>query len=359
MYFILYNENISISLSFLASCNVNGTVRDPRGRQCQCVDGELTNCCRQRQDWLSLSTAERTRYAQAVIKASSDKLYKPLYQSLMQRYHDGSGTIALRLNPEGTQFLPWHRHYLQQYEDLLRLVDPGLVLPYWDWTLFSSNPYANPIFSPQDGFGNSSNDTNFCMQNGPYRRGEFSLTSVSGGGCLERQYNQGILLTRDQLDDPILAQPADQFSRFFNFLTVPYVTIRCTVGGTMCALNEATPTEDPLHILVLSFLDSIWDRWQQKSISHKLARYSSDQTPLYKAEDFSASDYHDNSNLPNEVSVCYTDPVDIVSSGGMRKREAEEITCVSEDWMDRLSMAGDERSAVRAACRLLYTYFRQ
>ena len=33
------------------------------------------------------------------------------------------------------QFLPWHRAYLYEFEQLLQDYVPGVALPYWDWTL--------------------------------------------------------------------------------------------------------------------------------------------------------------------------------------------------------------------------------
>lgn len=31
-------------------------------------------------------------------------------------------------------FLPWHREYVLQFEQLLQRFEPSLALPYWDWT---------------------------------------------------------------------------------------------------------------------------------------------------------------------------------------------------------------------------------
>ncbi len=299
---------------------------------------------------------QKNQYTQAVLEASSNELYKPFYQSLMQLYEDGSGTLALSFVPTDTQFLPWHRYFLQQYEDLLRLIDPSVSLPFWDWTLLPSDPYINPVFSPETGFGNSSDSDN-CVQDGPFRRDEFFLTPVSIGDCLERLYQQGFLLSRDQLNNLILVKNSDEFSVFFKLLTVPYVSIRCAVGGTMCALNIAVPPEDPLHILVLSFLDSIWDRWQQKSPEHLLAGYGSDGTPLVLTNDtVTAMDYHDNSNLPYGLSVRYGTPVDAVGTSTMEKRSVQELQCLSEDAMNKLSLSDQDRNTIRAACRLFYIY---
>ena len=31
-------------------------------------------------------------------------------------------------------FFPWHREFLYQFEEELRLIEPGVTIPYWDWT---------------------------------------------------------------------------------------------------------------------------------------------------------------------------------------------------------------------------------
>ena len=337
-------------LFIIASCNDSDSVRDQRGRLCECIDGELASCHRYRQDWLALSTAEKTRYTQTVLEASSNELYKPFYQTLMQLYRDGSGTLALSL-ASNTQFFPWHRYFLQQYEDLLRLINPSVSLPFWDWTQFPTDPYVNPIFSPETGFGNSSDSDN-CVQEGPFRKNELFLSPASNGGCLERLYGQGFLLSREQLADFI---DTNVFSSFFTSLTVPYISIRCAVGGTMCAVNAAVATDDPLQILILTYLDSIWDNWQNRSIDHKLARYGNDNTPLVLTTGVTAANYHDNSNLPHGLSVRYGVPVDYIPGGNtVNKRSVEEMTYLSEDTMDRLSLSDQDRSTIRAAYRLLY-----
>lgn len=335
---------------------------DGQGRRCECVDGELVNCCRQRRDWLSLSDQEKSEYITTVkMAASSDTLYIHRYLELMQLYKDGSGTAVLSYSTPSTQFLPWHRYYLQQYEDLLRMINPSITLPYWDWTLYSTNPYLNPVFSPETGFGNSSDSNDNCVEDGPFRRNEFSISSVSGQGCLQRLYLPGLFLTRDQLANYIISLPSSQFPQFFSLLTVPYVTIRCAVGGTMCSLDATTPTDDPLHILILTYFDSLWDRWQAKSVPHKQARYGNDNTPFVLSNNDdepvkTPSDYHDNTNLPYGTSVCYTEPVDQTVSHSAKRRSVEEISCISEDNMDKLSLSSAERHSIRGACRLLYSY---
>ena len=335
------------------TCESNGTVFDSVGRQCTCVNGQMVNCCRYRQDWLNLSNEKRTRYIQAVLTVSSDPIYRPLYQTLMQQYYNGSQTPAQSLDSSNTQFLPWHRYFLHQYEDMLRMVDPTVYIPYWDWTLLPRTPYQSLVFSPSRGFGNSSNPSSRCVNNGPFRNGQFLLSLK--GSCLKRRYGDtASLLTRSQLEDIILSQPAGSFRQFFSLLTLPYITVRCTIGGTICNVQSSPPAEDPLHLLILSFVDSIWSRWQSYSIEHKLAGYGNDNTLLVMADGMvTVSDYHDSSSLPNNVSVYYDNPAN--STRATRSIiDQDMLVCPLQNWMDKLGLNSSQQNVVKAACRLFF-----
>ena len=41
------------------------------------------------------------------------------------------------------RFLPWHRAYLYEFEQVLQDLCPGVTMPYWDWTMPQYRP-ANP-----------------------------------------------------------------------------------------------------------------------------------------------------------------------------------------------------------------------
>ena len=47
--------------------------------------------------------------------------------------------------PHGSPlFLPWHRAYILAFEDALRSFEPGVTLPYWDWTSQQSIQHGIP-----------------------------------------------------------------------------------------------------------------------------------------------------------------------------------------------------------------------
>lgn len=349
-----FDKIILFIFNYSVSCDSNGTVFDSIGRRCTCVGRQMINCSRYRQDWLNLSNQQRIHYVRAVLNVSSNPIYQPLYRTLMQQYFNSSRTLAQSLDSSSTQFLPWHRFYLHQYEDLLRMVDPTVTIPYWDWTLLPQTPYQSTVFSSTEGFGNSSDPSTSCVNNGPFRSGQFSLALKDS--CLKRRYGDttASLLTRSQLEDIILSQPSSSFSQFFSLLTLPYITVRCTIGGTICDVRNSPPTEDPLQLLILSFVDSIWSRWQSVSIEHKLAKYSSDDTVLTMTNGVKVSDYHDSGSLPYGVSILYDIPA------GMSARHARSVTsdnvisCPLKEWMVKLGLSNSQQSVMKAACRLLY-----
>ena len=298
------------------------------------MNGTLVDCCRYRRDWLSLTTEERQRYTDAVLTVSSDPLYLPRYVYLMEKYFVVQLTAALGSDIDTSQFLPWHRYFFQQLEDLLRMVDPAIFIPYWDWTLLNTAPYTHPVFNASSGFGGSA-DSSSCVSDGPFQVGQFSLTSASGGGCLRRNYVNIPLTSREMLEQDIIMNAPDEFELFLRITGTIYERVICSIGGTMCSINDAAATEDPLHILIISFIDEVWSRWQGISEEHLTARYGNDNTPLAEIDGFVVSQYHDNSNLPDGASVCYEQPLDSVDGQDSRKRD------VRLHGSDRLPLSGD------------------
>lgn len=238
----------------------------------------------------------------------------------MEKYFMVQLTTALGSDIETSQFLPWQRFFFQQMEDLLRMLDPMIFIPYWDWTLLNTAPYTHPVFNTSTGFGVSADDKG-CVSDGPFQVGQFSLTPVSGGGCLERDYFNVVLTSRQSLEENILMSPPDQFELFLRITDRIYERVMCSIGGTMCNVNEAAASEDPLHVLVTSFIDEVWSRWQGFSEEHKNARYANDNTLLAMTDDLLVLDYHDNNNLPNGATVCYELPLDFISETKSQKRE--------------------------------------
>lgn len=284
-----------------------GIVRDQFGRICNAVNGLLESCCRYRRDWTTLSDEEKFRYINAVKTVSSDTSYTQLYNKLIDRYRQSFTSDIQLLNASISQFIPWHRYFLLEYENLLRLVDSSITIPYWDWTVRLRDPYSVPVFDPTLGFGNSANETTLCVSSGPFQEGQFNVTPSAGGGCLMREYGDSIRFpTRALIENQFLSIPANMFDDFHNAIfQFVNLVVRCTVGGHMCTVNAAN---DPLYLLQLARVDFTVDRWQNLDESRTNVRYASDTTPLELTFDRTllVSDFSGNKDLPYGVCVQYS-----------------------------------------------------
>ena len=91
-------------------------------RSCTCRGGKLKECYRVRGEFTHIPKEQRVRYLQAVHAISSQPQYKTKYEALLEirrRYFN----TPIHKAPN---FLPWHRWFLLQYENLLREVGHSL-----------------------------------------------------------------------------------------------------------------------------------------------------------------------------------------------------------------------------------------
>lgn len=51
---------------------------------------------------------------------------------------------------QASEFLPWHRWYILEMENLLKEVDCWVTIPYWDWSLVSNDPFNNTMLFSDD-----------------------------------------------------------------------------------------------------------------------------------------------------------------------------------------------------------------
>ena len=206
-------------------------------------------------------------------------------------------------------FLTWHRWYTLQYENLLRRVDCGVTVPYWEWT--SSEAFDtsdNGVCNDKDyGFGGNGAGALHCVQTGPFKESEWRIlppqkddSGVDNKHCLAREF--GNLPTEADLQD-VLTIPAYNFPYFEvtlrNFL---HFNAHKGVGGTMFTLNAAAAPE---FFLVHAFVDKIWDDWQKKSCAHKYAFLYTVDEGLPSSSGTMPYEVVDLSSLPGGVQVKY------------------------------------------------------
>lgn len=286
----------AVGLSNSQSCSKEGTkVLNECGDTCYCNNGQL-QCCRVRKEFTSMTEDERTLYVDAVRIASTDPTYRDDYKALI--------TLHEKLFHEGIhdqeQFLPWHRWFTLQYENLLRRVDCRVTITYWDWSLVSGDPWntdkGRVWYDGPSGLGGDGVPPSLCIQDGVFRE---DLWNKTNGQCLRRRFNG---FTPDAVDVfLVMEQPAtiDGFKSFEVGLRVDlHNEVHCQIDGDMC---EITAAEAPEFFLHHGFIDRIWSDWQNRGPDY-LTIFFANLTDPMEGTEYSPRDFIDNRNLPNVES---------------------------------------------------------
>ncbi|KAJ7150944.1 hypothetical protein C8R43DRAFT_493356 [Mycena crocata] len=116
-----------------------------------------------RQEWRDLANEQKSHYISAV-KCLQALPATVLIEAAQTRFDDFQA-VHINLTDEihlVGQFLPWHRRFLNVFEETLRS-ECGFkgALPYWDWSrdvdVFNSID-KSPVFDPDHGFGGNGID---------------------------------------------------------------------------------------------------------------------------------------------------------------------------------------------------------
>jgi tyrosinase len=184
----------------------------------------LASLRRRRSDHRTMDAAARAVFNQALQQAHQAGAYQALAaihaSAATHRIHSMQGAI-------GTQrFLPWHRIYLVQFENLLRGYQPLVRIPYWNF----ANDAARPDW--------------VWLPPGVARR-----TPGAFGGALPTQ--AGV--------DAIGAEPT--YTGFtFALEHLAHNDVHNWCNGTISA--PPTAPQDPIFWLLHANVDRIWNLWQ-------------------------------------------------------------------------------------------------
>ena len=311
-YFSSVGNGSLMSLFFLVfstililgtSCEEGSTYLDECGQRCTCVGGQLDNCVRIRKEFTSLTTAERKRHIDTILKVSEiGSIYRAKYEQLINEHYELFRTSI----HEKEHFLPWHRYYILRYENLMRKADCTFTATYWDWSLDSREPFStdsDSLWNSDTGFGGDGADADQnCVLDGPFRKGAWSRVRPDnarrGPDCVMRNFNGN----PPEEIDVLCVLNMDDFSEFELFLRADlHDNVHCRIGKTMCTEEAASAPEFFLHH---AFIDKIWDDWQKKSSAHKNAYFPTVLGNMPKTN-LRPDQLIDLSNQPGGVSVEY------------------------------------------------------
>jgi len=124
-----------------------------------------------------LSAAEKRAFTDAIlaIKAMPSP-WTPevsLYDQFVT-WHRDAFACDLMAAHMGPAFFPWHRMFLRLFEQQLQAVDPGVTLPYWDWTI--DDAVDSYLWQPDFMGGNGDPRDSYAVQDGPFRKGNWEVS---------------------------------------------------------------------------------------------------------------------------------------------------------------------------------------
>ncbi|KAK6055335.1 common central domain of tyrosinase [Cooperia oncophora] len=215
-----------------------------------------------RKEYRMMTDNERNRWNNAIIQLKRSGEYDRL--SVMHR-QVGSSSGA----HSGPGFLPWHREYMKRLEIAVRMIDPGIAMPYWDSVMDSylPDPRDSIMFSPMfmgemDGAGQ--------VVRGPFAgfrtlEGRPNiLRRLATEGKLFTEANINNLLNQNEIQN-VLAYTAPQngcpFRPYFGALEYTHSSVHLWIGGDM--KPPSTSANDPIFFLHHCFVDFIWEMWRQ------------------------------------------------------------------------------------------------
>ncbi|KAJ8488247.1 hypothetical protein ONZ45_g14025 [Pleurotus djamor] len=268
--------------------------------------GKLSKCRNTlvRKEWRDLSSEDKARYIGAVkcIQALPAKTTFPAVKTRFDDFQALHVHIMADVHLVG-QFFPWHRRFLQSYEEALR-DECGYsgAQPFWDWTRDADNATSvagSPIFHPIFGFGgNGDNIPGYtglfgnltflggwtgggCVRDGPFASYTLSIGpgTLTTSHCLTRSFNtEALKHVRTEGVEYSLNQP--NFEKFrVETEGIPVTEgLRIHDGGHLAIGGELgdmySSPADPLFYLHHANLDRVWWLWQAKDLSKRLEEIS-------------------------------------------------------------------------------------
>lgn len=152
-----------------------------------------------------------------------------------------------------TIFLPWHRAYIQRFEDALRTIDSSVTLPFWDWTSTDSTT---------NGIPKAISDATYASGGMTLPNPLFSAKIDHSGhptGATRRNPRQPIAL--GSLATQVTACFAEtNFASFNSELNFPHGGLHTWVRGDMGSVAYAA--YDPIFWLHHANVDRQWAQWQ-------------------------------------------------------------------------------------------------
>ena len=194
-----------------------------------------------RKNFVFLTASERTRLASALNAVNASGFLETLATQHSANFNSGIHW--------GSAFLPWHRWFLRVLEQQMQVHEPGVMIPYWDWTRPDSR---NIDVEPwKSFFGGRSNS------GGQFDHWTYTRSATDGGAHLPE------LLPGGMGSSIVNRLAATTFAGFRAIESSGgHGGGHNWVGGTMA--GGASP-RDPLFWLHHGNIDKLWAIWQRNN----------------------------------------------------------------------------------------------
>lgn len=243
---------------------------------------------RVRKNYYQLTSAEREEFIGAVLALKLSGRYDEIVK-IHQDSMDHSTPWEHDERPNrrnaahrGPAFLPWHRQYLQTYEQALQEISGNdeLSLPYWNWIEDGklTDPTTAALWTTEGIGGNGTLSKGWAVTTGPFANWPLAHNGGSQPDVLQRQIGLATSnLPGEQALQQMLGQTqydnkpwdenrdveslrsvlegwfvSDDGSRLHN-------QVHIWVGGSM---GPATSPNDPVFFMHHCMVDKLWADWQ-------------------------------------------------------------------------------------------------
>ncbi|KXN67707.1 Di-copper centre-containing protein [Conidiobolus coronatus NRRL 28638] len=274
-----------------------------------------------RKNILNLTSSELKKWLDVTKKFSKTKRFNEL-----SKIHNDNNEYI-----HGTElFLPWHRKFLATYEAELLKIDSSVVMPFIDWTTYSSKPHQHPVLQDNMYGGNGNKNNNWCLDSGTFARTNVTTPNPK---CLQRRYDQNDNTELSSFSSKEDVQSSidgnDKYSDFRssiqgNIHNSPHYYI----GNEDFDMAQLYSPNDPLFYLHHAFIDNMWFQWQSKKES-RFDEYNTNSGEVSKNDKLVALSGKVGDVLDPRKGLCYK--YDSWGTGESMQRSLEKSLAMSNN----------------------------